>query len=90
MHVRYSSPLAALPHGSATGDGGVHASDVGPELPLWTLKCDRQELQQLCLQLTEMCTSFVTKVPVFAPALHHLTALSNRSLFSQAERWNER
>ncbi len=69
VHARYSSPVAGPPTGAVEADVGS-ADDGTLALPLWTLKCEREELQHLCLQFTELCTSFISKVAPFSAALH--------------------
>lgn len=62
------------------------------EMPMWKLECAREEeLRELCLQYTALCTSFITKVPPFSyPASQTLSfaalSIAARSAFTAPQR----
>jgi len=79
VHAQYSSAIPGHgPQANATGSDSNGLVQDSHDLPLWSLKCGRQELQQLCLRFTELCTSFINK--------HDLVAGLERSCL-QHEAW---
>lgn len=80
VHAAHSSPNAAADGTPSVDTIGVHdaASEAAADalVPWWRLQCDKgQQLQQLCLHFTTLCTEYLMKVLCLCLVKHAKSAL---------------